>query len=96
MFQTSTLELYHTPLALERAVARFVEHDNHQRLHEALDNVTPADVYAGRRSAILTRRERIKRRTLAQRKRENLYWPPVAAQQQKVSLPKSPQWSTLG
>jgi putative transposase len=91
-----TLEVYRSPWALERAVARFVEHYNHQRLHEALDNVTPADAYAGRRAAILTRREQIKRRTLAQRRRENLYWPPTAAQQQEASLPKSPDWSTLG
>jgi len=40
--------------------------------HEALQNVTPADVYAGRQLAILERRARIKRDTLARRKRENL------------------------
>ena len=77
------------------AVARVAVHDNHRRLHEALDNVTPADVYAGRRPAILTRHEQIKRRTLARRKREKLYWPPTAAQQQKVFLTKSSEWSTL-
>ncbi len=67
------LEKYHNPWELERAIARFVDDYNHRRLHEALDNVTPADVYEGRRSAILARREQIKRRTLAQRKRENLH-----------------------
>lgn len=35
-------------------------------------NVTPADVYEGRQVAILDRRARIKRETLARRKRENL------------------------
>ena len=40
--------------------------------HEGLQNVTPADVYAGRQAAILDRRARIKRETLARRKRENL------------------------
>ena len=85
-----TLEVYPSPWALERALARFVDHYNHRRLHEALDNVTPADAYAGRRAAILARRERIKRRTLAQRKRENLYWPRTAAQRQEVSLPPAP------
>ena len=49
----------------------FVEHYD-RRLHEALQNVTPADVYEGRQSAILDRRARIKRETLARRKRENL------------------------
>ena len=48
-----------------------------------------ADVYAGRRLAILTRRVQIKRRTLAQRKRENFYLPLPAAQQQEISLPQS-------
>jgi len=48
------------------------KHYNHRRLHEARQNMTPADVYAGRRGAILDRRARIKRETLARRKRENL------------------------
>ena len=67
------LEKYYSPWALERAIARFVDAYNPRRLHEALDNVTPADVYEGRRPAILARRDQIKRRTLAQRKRENLH-----------------------
>jgi putative transposase len=66
------LENYYTPWELERAIGRFVEFYNHRRYHEALGNVTAADMYAGRQQAILTRRERIKRETLAQRKRENL------------------------
>ena len=56
----------------ERAVARFVEHYNHRRVHESLGNVTPEDMYAGRQQAILCRRERIKQDTLDRRRRENL------------------------
>jgi len=66
------LEHYYTPWELERAVARFVDHYNHRRVHESLCNVTPADMYAGRQQAILNRLERIKRETLDRRRRENL------------------------
>ena len=90
-----TLEKYDSPWALERAIARFVDHYNHCRLHEALDNVTPADVYAGRRPAILARRAQIKRRTLAQRKRENLHMPHGAVHRANVSLTKPAPWSPL-
>jgi hypothetical protein len=66
------LEDYYTPWELERAIARFVEHYNHRRYHEALENVTPADMYSDGRRVILSCRERIKRETLARRKRKNL------------------------
>ena len=42
------LENYYLPGDLERQVAAFVEHHNHARYHESLDNLTPADVYFGR------------------------------------------------
>ncbi len=89
------LEKYHSPWELERAIARFVDHYNHRRLHEALDNVTPADAYEGRRPAILARRAQIKRRTLAARKRENLHTPLRAAYRREVSLTKQDSRSTL-
>jgi hypothetical protein len=63
---------HYSPWELERAIARFVEHYNHGRLHEAISNVTPDDMYHGRQPAILTRRQKIKRLTLERRKRENL------------------------
>ena len=46
---------------------------SHRRYHESLQNVTPADAFHGRRHEILTRREKIKKKTMARRKRENLH-----------------------
>ena len=62
------LENYYLPGALEAEIASFVEHYNHHRYHESLDNLTPADVYFGTGPAILSDRERIKRSTLQQRR----------------------------
>ena len=49
-------------------IEAFVDHYNHQRFHESLNNVTPSDVYFERDKAILKQRERIKRRTLETRR----------------------------
>ena len=65
------LENYYLPGDLERAVADFVEHYNHRRYHESLDNLTPADVYFGRGDRIRKRRGEIKRRTIEQRRRQH-------------------------
>ena len=56
------------PEDLEAQIEAFVEHYNHQRYHESLNNVTPADVYFGRSQAILNQRERIKTKTLEARR----------------------------
>ena len=65
------LEHYYFPRQLEAAIRDFVAYHNNRRLHESLDNVTPADVYYGRRHAVLSERQRIKQRTLRQRRVEN-------------------------
>jgi hypothetical protein len=57
------LENYFLPDDLEAQIGTFVEHYNHRRYHESLDNVTPADAYFGRAEAIIKQRERIKRQT---------------------------------
>jgi len=66
------LENDYSPWELERALARFVEYYNHERLHEAIGNVTPDDMVHGRQREILSRRLKIKRLTLERRKKENL------------------------
>jgi putative transposase len=62
------LENHYLPGELEAQVAAFVEHYNHRRAHESLDNLAPADVCFGRGQAILQERQRIKRQTLQQRR----------------------------
>src|SRR5258707_14948048 len=57
------------PGHLEQSIEEFVKYYNNCRYHESLDNLTPADVYFGRGQAILKRREKIKRKTIEQRRR---------------------------
>ena len=62
------LHHYYMPEELEAALKDFVEYYNHQRYHESLQNLTPADVYYGRGEMILQERKRIKMETLKQRR----------------------------
>ncbi len=62
------LENYFLPGDLERQIEAFVDHYNHRRYHESIDNLTPADVYFGRGPAILAERARIKRQTIEHRR----------------------------
>ena len=62
------LENYYLPGDLENQIGAFVDHYNNQRYHESIDNVTPADAYFGRRTAIIERREKIKKQTIQNRR----------------------------
>lgn len=62
------LENYYLPGALQTQIAAFIDHYNHRRYHESLENLTPADVYFGRGQAILLERARIKQNTITQRR----------------------------
>ena len=62
------LDNYYLPADLERRIAAFVEHYDHGRYHESIDNLTPADAYFGRAEAILAERKRIKRTTIENRR----------------------------
>lgn len=66
------LEHHYFPWQLEQAIGAFVEHYNTQRYHEALGNVTPADVFFGRAAQIEAERATVKRRTLALRRTQHL------------------------
>jgi transposase InsO family protein/transposase-like protein len=62
---------YCCPSELEDQLRLFVKHYNQERYHEALGNVTPADVYYGRDEEIKARREQIKRKTMQLRRAQN-------------------------
>jgi len=62
------LNNYYLPSELQEHLQRFVSYYNHERYHESLDNLTPADVFYGRGEEILKQRELIKQNTLAMRK----------------------------
>ena len=62
------LENYYLPGDLEAQIDAFVDYYNHRRYHESIDNLTPADVYFGRGQTILLERERIKRKTIQNRR----------------------------
>jgi hypothetical protein len=54
MNDVGRLENHYSPWKPGRAIARFVEYYNHERLHEAIGNVTPDDMYHGRQRAIVS------------------------------------------
>jgi len=59
------------PEELEREISGFIEYYNSRRYHEALGNVTPDDVYFGKRDSIQTRRRKLQGKTLARRQAIN-------------------------
>lgn len=66
------LENYYSTEELERAVEKFVEHYNHHRYHESINNLTPAQVYYNKAAGVLEKRSRCKIRTMKRRKQLNL------------------------
>ena len=62
------LENYYLPGDLENQIGAFVDHYNNQRYHESIGNVTPADAYFGRHTAIIERRKKTKKLTIQNRR----------------------------
>ena len=72
------LEHYYLPWQLEHKISEFVQYYNHQRVHESLDNLTPADVYHGRAAQIAKARNLIKEQTMRNRRRMNMGLEPLS------------------
>jgi transposase InsO family protein len=66
------LQHYYSPSQLTEAIDDFVEYYNNQRYHESLDNMTPAVIFYGKEKEVQSKREKIKRRTMALRRLQNL------------------------
>jgi transposase InsO family protein len=65
------LDHYYAPAELTERIREWVDYYNHQRYHEAIDNVTPADKFYGRDRMILERREKVRRETMETRRELN-------------------------
>ncbi|MGA2525809.1 MAG: integrase core domain-containing protein [Smithellaceae bacterium] len=63
------LDHYYSPSELVGQIRIFVDYYNNHRYHEALNNVTPADVYYARGLEIIERREQIKQKTMLLRRK---------------------------
>ena len=65
------LENYYSPDELTDQLDLFIDYYNNDLYHEAINNLTPADVYYGRGRDILARRKRIKKNTMLRRRKYN-------------------------
>lgn len=65
------LNVYDAPTKLKVEIGKYISHHNKRRYHEALGNVSPDDVYYGRRDRILEARSKLKIETLRRRKIKN-------------------------
>jgi putative transposase len=65
------LHVYDCPTGLKAEVGKFISYYNKKRYHESLGNVTPDDVFYGKREDIIKARDEKRRLTLMRRKEYN-------------------------
>jgi putative transposase len=63
------LENYYFPSELKQRIEEFIQYYNKRRYYESINNLTPEDVFLGRGNVILEKRNKIKLKTMAKRKR---------------------------
>ena len=71
------LRAYNTVSEARAGLKRYISFYNTERYHESLNKLTPEDVYTGRGQTVLNQRQRIKQKTMAERRR--LYYKQKAA-----------------
>ena len=65
------LVVWESPDELKGEIEKFIDFYNGVRYHEGIENVTPDDVYFGRKETVLNKRETLKNETLNRRKKMN-------------------------